>query len=130
MNKRAFTTALAKYIANPIVKRVAGRGPWWALLETRGRRTGEPRRNPVGNGSKGDTFWIVAEHGHQANYVKNLKADPRVRVKVKGKWRTGVATLMPEDDARARQRTLSRFNSALVRTMGTQLLTIRIDLDP
>ena len=28
-----------------------------AILETRGRKSGKPRRVPVGNGRKGDSFW-------------------------------------------------------------------------
>jgi deazaflavin-dependent oxidoreductase (nitroreductase family) len=130
MDKRTVSTALAKYVANPLTKHLAGRVPFWALLETKGRKSGQPRRNPVGNGLKGDTFWLVAEHGRKAQYVKNIAADPHVRVKVRGTWRSGVATLMPEDDVLERQKTLSRFNSFIVRTAGTDPMTVRIDLDP
>ena len=41
----------------------------FALLETTGRRTGLARQTPVGNGLDGDTFWLVAAHGAQADYV-------------------------------------------------------------
>ena len=51
----------------------------FALLETTGRRTGLARHTPVGNGLCGDTFWLVAAHGTQADYVRNLQAEPRVR---------------------------------------------------
>lgn len=129
MDKRRVSRALGKYVVNPLVKTVAGYVPWWALLETKGRTTGRRWRNPVGNGLDGDTFWIVAEHGHDAGYVKNIKADPRVRVRVGGRWRSGVAHILDEDDARARQRTLRRVNAAFVRLMGTELLTVRIDLE-
>jgi F420H(2)-dependent quinone reductase len=44
-----------------------------AILETRGRRSGQPRRTPVGNGRTGTTFWIIAEHGTHAGYVRNLR---------------------------------------------------------
>jgi deazaflavin-dependent oxidoreductase (nitroreductase family) len=121
---------LAKRIVNPITGRLAGHVPWWALLETTGRRSGLPRRNPVGNGLRGDTFWIVAEHGYHADYVRNVIADPRVRIRVNGRWRSGTATVMPEDDPYDRQRRLSRFNATVVRAAGTALLTVRIDLDP
>ncbi len=130
MDKRRISRALAKYFVNPVVKLVAGYVPWWALLETIGRKTGRPWRNPVGNGLVGDTFWIVAEHGYQAGYVKNIMANPRVRLRVGARWREGVAHVLPDDDARERQRTLRRFNAALVRLMGTDLLTVRVDLDP
>lgn len=53
IDERKFTTALGRHIVNPLVSLVAGYVPWWALLETRGRRSGQPRRNPVGNGLRG-----------------------------------------------------------------------------
>ncbi len=130
VDKRQLSRSLARYLVNPIVARVAGYVPWWSLLETTGRKSGRPRRNPIGNGLDGDTFWIVAEHGRSASYVRNIKANPNVRVRVGGRWRTGRATLMPQDDARERQRQLRRVNAAFVRLMGTDLLTVRIDLDP
>lgn len=129
VDKLAVTRAAAKYLVNPVVSLVAGYVPWWALLETRGRRSGVPRRNPVGNGLKGDTFWIVAEHGRRAGYVKNIKADPRVRIRVGGRWRNGVAHVMQADDPRARQQHLRKVNAAFVRLMATELLTIRVDLE-
>jgi deazaflavin-dependent oxidoreductase (nitroreductase family) len=132
VTKRRFTTALARYLVNPIVTLLVrarlARG--WAILETRGRKSGLPRRNPVGNGLAGDTFWIVAEHGRKAGYVRNIQADPHVRVFVDGTWRTGTAHPLPDDDPVARQRQLPSLNARFVRLMGTDLLTIRIDLEP
>jgi deazaflavin-dependent oxidoreductase (nitroreductase family) len=130
MDKRLISRALGKYVVNPVVKLVAGYVPWWALLETTGRKSGRPRRNPVGNGLDGNTFWIVAEHGRRAGYVRNLKANPRVRLRVGGRWRNGIARVLEDDDARARQRRLRPVNAAFVRLMGTDLLTVRVDLDP
>lgn len=129
MNKREVTNTIARYGVNPVVSLIAGYVPWWALLETRGRRSGRPVRNPVGNGLDGNAFWIVAEHGKQAGYVKNIKADPNVRLRVGGRWRSGVAHVLAEDDARERQRRMRRFNAIFVRMMSTDLLTIRIDLN-
>ncbi len=110
----------------------AGRAPAaFALLETTGRRTGQARQTPVGNGLDGDTFWLVAAHGTQADYVRNLVAQPRVRVKGAGAWRSGTAVVLPEDDAAARSRTLPhQCDAAIGRLMASAPLTIRIDLDP
>jgi deazaflavin-dependent oxidoreductase (nitroreductase family) len=136
--KRRVVHALQTRVFNPPIKALLARGltpPGIALLETTGRRTGRSRTTPVGDGLEGDTFWIVAEHGRGAAYVRNLEAQSRVRVKVRGRWRTGTAHVLAEDDARARQRALGRrhplrrLNAASVRAMGTDLLTIRIDLD-
>lgn len=130
MDKRTVTSGLAKYAVNPVVSRVAGLVPWYALLETRGRSTGRPRRTPVGDGLREGRFWIVSDHGYASAYVKNIQHDPRVRVRTHGRWRSGVATLLPEDDPVARQRTLGLgANGLFVRLVGTTLLTVRIDLD-
>jgi len=71
----------------------------FALLETTGRCTGLARHTPVGNGLDGDTFWLVASHGTQADYVRNLLAQPRVRVKAGGAWRSGTAVVATWTDA-------------------------------
>ena len=130
--KRRLATGFTRYVVNPVVKLAIRlrlvRG--WAILETRGRKSGLPRQTPVGNGLLGDTFWIVAEHGRKAGYVRNIAADPRVRVFVHGRWRTGTAELMPDDDPVARQRNLPRLNARMVRLVGTDLLTVRVDLEP
>lgn len=137
MDKRRFTTNLAKYTLNPVVRGLGRMGIsiGTALLETTGRKSGQPRQTPVTNGLDGDTFWIVTEHGHRAAYVRNIKANARVRVKVGRTWRSGTAHLMPEDDAEARRRSLGtslmrRMNAGTISVMATELLTVRIDLEP
>ncbi|MBW3607257.1 MAG: nitroreductase family deazaflavin-dependent oxidoreductase [Actinobacteria bacterium] len=132
--KRKLVTTLQVRLLNPPIRALAARGlaPGVALLETTGRRSGKPRRNPVSFGlERGtDTFWIVAEMGRHAAYVRNIEADPRVRIRLRRGWRSGTAHIIEAADARARLRTLSRLNAAGVRAMGTDLLVIRVDLDP
>ena len=109
-----------------------------AILETRGRSTGRPRRVPVGNGRKGDSFWIIAEHGMRANYVRNIARDPQVRVRLRiglrYRWLTGIATVLPDDDALARQRRiiawhpLRALNAINVRVLGADLVTVHVRL--
>jgi len=43
--------------------------------------------------------------------------------------RSGTAQLLPNADAKARLRELPQMNSFGVRSFGTNLLTVRIDLD-
>ena len=136
---RAAETRLANRLVCALLAR--GRlGSTYALLETTGRRSGRTRRTPVANGLRGETFWLLAAHGRNAHYVHNIGASPRVRVGVvqQGtlRWRDGVAQPLPDDDARARQRDLGRgrlgykLDALLLRALATELLTIRIDLDP
>jgi deazaflavin-dependent oxidoreductase (nitroreductase family) len=134
VSKRRLSKFLSVRVFNPLVKTAARLGiplPWVVILETTGRRTGRPRRTPVGKALVGETLWIVAEHGRRAGYVRNIEANPRVRVRLGRRWRTGSARTLPEDDPRERQRRIpNKANSVFVRAMGSELLTVRIDLDP
>ena len=131
--KRRVSTFITTKLVNPGVRFMLDRGiapKTVALLETTGRKSGQPRRTPVGNGLRGAQFWIVTEHGRRAAYVKNIEADPRVRVKVGRRWYSGTARVLPDDDPHERMRTLRRpANDSAVRLMGTEHLTIRVDLD-
>ncbi len=103
----------------------------FALLWTTGRRSRLPHYTPVGNGLAGEVFWLVAAHGTQADYVCNLQADPKVRLKIGRQWRSGTGVVLPDDDPAARSRTLPhRWDAAIGRIMASEPLTIRIDLDP
>jgi deazaflavin-dependent oxidoreductase (nitroreductase family) len=140
--KHQIVHRLQKYLLNPPIKLALAIGlalPGYALLETKGRKTGKPRRKPVGDGQSGKQFWLVAEHGMKAGYIRNVERDPHVRLKLREglryRWRTGTAHLLSDDDPRERQRWLashlrsSAGNARAVRLFGTQLLTVRIDLD-
>jgi deazaflavin-dependent oxidoreductase (nitroreductase family) len=131
-----------KLVLNRLVKAAFELGippPGDALIETIGRRSGRPRTTPVCDGMDGTTFWVIAQHGRQAEYVRNIEANPRVRVKASGgtgaRWRAGTAHILDDDDPRERQRIARWTNLArglcvsASELMGTDFLTIRIDLD-
>ncbi len=109
-----------------------------AILETRGHRSGKLRRVPVGNGRKGDEFWIIAEHGLRAAYVRNIQHDPCVRVRLRiglrYRWVPGIATVLTDDDPLARQRRIIRWhplraiNAINVRLLGADLITVQVRL--
>jgi deazaflavin-dependent oxidoreductase (nitroreductase family) len=132
-----------KSLVNPLVRlafRLGIPDPGDALLETTGRRTGHARRTPVCDGLEGDTFWLLSQRGRSADWVRNIEANPRVRVKVRtgpaGVWRAGTAHIVDEDDPRERQQILSRGNIwrrlcvSTSAAMATNLVSVRIDLDP
>ena len=122
--KRQVVHRVQRLVVNPI-----GRQLPVTMLETTGRKTGQPRRTAVGGKLVDNQYWMVSEHGDHSDYVHNIKADPVVRLRINGQWRSGTAHLLPDDDPRARLRSLPRLNSAGVRAAGTELLTIRVDLD-
>jgi deazaflavin-dependent oxidoreductase (nitroreductase family) len=131
-----------RYVLNPLMRLLlsVGLNPLGlAILETRGRVTGKTRRVPVGNGRKGDSFWIIAEHGTRAGYVHNIQDDPHVRVRLRiglrYRWVPGIATVRPDDDPLARQRKiiawhpLRALNAIYVRVFGADLLTVHVQLN-
>jgi deazaflavin-dependent oxidoreductase (nitroreductase family) len=133
---------LQERLVNPVVKvawRLGIPPPGDALLETIGRRTGLPRWTPVCDGLDGQTFWLVAQAGHRADWVRNIEANPRVRVKVaswpRTTWRAGTARILDDDDPGERQAIIGRANVArrlcicASRALDTNPLTVRIDLD-
>jgi deazaflavin-dependent oxidoreductase (nitroreductase family) len=112
-------------VINPVARRLPGQ----VVLETTGRATGEPRRSPIGGRVVGDELWFVSMHGEASNYIRNIKADNAVRVRIHGRWRTGTAFLLPDDNALARNAQMPLINRTANRRLGTDLLTVRIDLD-
>ena len=134
---------MQRFILNPLFRLLfaIGLNPLGlAILETRGHASGKIRRVPVGNGRKGDSFWIIAEHGTRAGYVRNIQHDPHVRVRLRiglrYRWVPGIATIRPDDDPLARQRRiiawhpLRALNAMYVRVWGADLLTVHVQLNP
>ena len=134
---------LQRYLMNPLMRLllVVRINPYGlVILETRGNVTGKIRRVPVGNGRKGDSFWIIAEHGTRAGYVRNIARAPHVRVRLRSglryHWVPGIATLRPDDDPLARQRhiiawhPLRALNAVYVRVLGADLLSVHVQLNP
>jgi deazaflavin-dependent oxidoreductase (nitroreductase family) len=122
--KRRIVHTVQRRVVNPIGRRLPV-----TMLETLGRKSGLPRRTAVGGAVIDNAFWMVSEHGAHSHYVMNIAANPAVRVRIRGRWRTGTAHLLPDDDPVARLRQLPGLNSGVVRVMGSELLTIRVDLD-
>jgi len=112
----------------PMFRIAAGFVPGFGLVETTGRRTGLPRRTPVGGRISAGAFWFVAGIGRETFYVRNIEANPRVRVTALGRWRTGTAHLLDEDDARRRMFWVNPANGFFLLLAGGRRLTVRVDL--
>jgi deazaflavin-dependent oxidoreductase (nitroreductase family) len=89
------------------------------------------------NGVIRDELWIVAEHGHRAGYVRNLVANPAVRVKIGRSWRQGAAVVLAEDEALARTAWIAeqlgrskKMEVLVTRLFCVDPVTIRVKLSP
>ncbi|MGE2722607.1 nitroreductase/quinone reductase family protein [Mycolicibacterium celeriflavum] len=124
MDTRRLLDAIHRRV-NPFAQRIQSQ----AVVETTGRVSGKPHRTPVSGRLEGRTFWFVSMNGESADYVRNIKAHNAVRLRIDGRWRTGRAYPMPDDDAHARNARLPGLGGLVNRAFGTDLLTIRVDID-
>jgi deazaflavin-dependent oxidoreductase (nitroreductase family) len=63
-------------------------------LTTTGRRSGQPREIEIWFTSRDARYYLIAEHGEAAQWVRNVRAEPRVRTRVDGQERAGRARVV------------------------------------
>ena len=129
-----------RYTINPLMRLLlaVGINPLGvAILETWGHASGKTRRVPVGNGRKGDLFWIIAEHASRAGYVRNIQHDPHVRVRLRiglrYRWVPGIATGAPTMTCSPAAETSPAPAAGLQRDIrarfGADLLTVHVQIN-
>ncbi|HEX9177226.1 MAG TPA: nitroreductase/quinone reductase family protein [Mycobacterium sp.] len=130
LRKFKFERQVGRAVVNPLVAALDRRGIRSKLvveLETTGRKSGEPRHVPLTGSADEGGVWVISQHGHRAGWAHNISADPRVRVRVNGRWRTGTAAFRPDDDVRARARS---FGSGKVSGTAAALAMRAMESDP
>ncbi len=63
-------------------------------LTTKGRVTGLPREIEIWYVARAGSFYVLAEHFHRAQWVKNIAKEPRVHVRVGTRRFAATATLL------------------------------------
>lgn len=108
------------------------------ILETTGRRSGEPRQIEIWFAADAlrDRLYLLAGGRDQAQWVRNIRASPAVRVRIGGQWFAGKAAEVEGGPGELEARRLVGGKYGHWRE-GTQLtgwardsLPIAIDLDP
>ena len=66
-------------------------------LTTTGRKTGQPREIEIWWLEHGGRYYILAENGHAAQWVKNIANEPRVRVRLGDREFTATARALDEE---------------------------------
>jgi deazaflavin-dependent oxidoreductase (nitroreductase family) len=114
-------------VVNPLARALAGVAPWWVVLETTGRKSGRPRRVPLARGPvEGNVTWVIAVHGPHSGFVNNIEASPEVRLRLRGRWRSGTASVGPMDPAVVRR--FNRYGRSGPAVMGIDPALVRIEL--
>jgi deazaflavin-dependent oxidoreductase (nitroreductase family) len=98
---------------NPLVRSASGgrvlsalQLPWFSLLPpqgfgvltTTGRKTGKPRRKCVRAIRRGDRAYIVSIGGASAAWLKNIRANPEVSLRIRGGTFAGRARELSDPD--------------------------------
>ena len=113
---------------NPATRGIAGYVPWWVLLETTGRHTGQARRTPLATGPfDGSSLAVVSGYGERAAFVRNIRSNPCIRIKRRGRWLEGTAEVV--DPTPAAVERLGTYAKGILLRVGKDpkvvILTIR-----
>jgi deazaflavin-dependent oxidoreductase (nitroreductase family) len=67
-------------------------------LQTTGRASGRPRTIEIWFATDGERIYMLAGGRHHAHWVRNLIADPRVRVRIGGQTVPGTARVIEGEE--------------------------------
>jgi deazaflavin-dependent oxidoreductase (nitroreductase family) len=103
------------------------------LLTTFGRKSGKPRVTPLVYEEQGNTILVASARGHSADWLHNIRANPKVIVRVGRRQFDAVAdvTSDPEEIANYLQRQIDRNPTAfgvILRSEGLSSKPSRADL--
>ena len=82
----------------------------YLYLTTVGRTTGEPRQIEIWFIQSEGKFYVLAEHFHDAQWVKNIERNPRVHVRVGDQEFEATARALDERRDRQAWQTAQRFS--------------------
>jgi deazaflavin-dependent oxidoreductase (nitroreductase family) len=96
-------------MSNALPERLA-REPY-CYLETTGRVTGRPHEIEIWFASEGGTLYLLSGGGDRADWVRNLRKEPRVRVRIRDVTFAGTARPIEgaEDDPLARRLLAAKY---------------------
>ena len=107
----------------------------FAYVTTTGRRTGLPREIEIWFAHVDGTVYLMSGGGERAQWVRNLRAQPRATVRVGGRELPGAARVLDArdaEDARARRALIGKYRprySGDLASFEARALVVAIDLD-
>ena len=70
----------------------------FGVLTTKGRKTRQPRRTCIRAIREDDTAFVVAIGGDRTGWLRNVRADPRVKLRIRGGTFDGVARALRDEE--------------------------------
>ena len=106
----------------------------FCYLTTVGRRTGHARTIEIWFGLEGDTVYLLSGGGDSAHWVRNLKVNSNVSIKLGRKAYPGTARLIEskDEDAKARRMLAAKYEGwepgKRLSSWARNSLTVAVDL--
>jgi deazaflavin-dependent oxidoreductase (nitroreductase family) len=105
----------------------------YCYLTTRGRVTGNEHEIEIWYARHGDTLYLLAGAGDRSDWVRNLRAEPRVTVRIGDVTHAGRGRVVddPDEDERARMLVFDKYqprNRGELVSWRVAALPVAIDL--
>jgi deazaflavin-dependent oxidoreductase (nitroreductase family) len=83
----------------------------FCYLTTHGRITGRPHEIEIWYARAGDTFYLMSGGGEHSDWVRNLRANPAVRLRVDGSTYAAIARVLDDgpEERRARELVFEKY---------------------
>ncbi len=83
----------------------------FCYVTTTGRRTGKPHQIEIWFGADGSTIYLLSGGGDRSDWVKNLRVEPAVHVRIANReWQAKARVVEDRDeDARARRLLAAKY---------------------
>lgn len=106
------------------------RGVGECSLITTGRSTGRPHEIPIWFAAVADRVFMLAGGREKAHWVRNLQADPVVRVRIRGRTFEGHGRAVEgdADDPVVREAIAAKYGTRWLTRWLREALPVRIDL--
>lgn len=107
----------------------------FCYLTTTGRTSGQPREIEIWFGLEGDTLYMLSGGGEKSHWVRNLRRDPAVSVRISDRHFYGRARVVAQDmpeDALARRLLVAKYAPGYANDLtswGRTALPVAVDLD-
>jgi deazaflavin-dependent oxidoreductase (nitroreductase family) len=108
----------------------------FCYLTTLGRRTGLERTIEIWFALEEDVLYMLSGGGDRSDWVRNLKRDPRVSVRLGRSTRPGMARIVdhPDEEAHARRLLAGKYQGwregKRLSGWARNSLPVAVDLDP
>jgi len=105
----------------------------YCYLTTRGRRTGNPHTIEIWFGLEGATLYLLAGSGESSDWVKNLRREPEVQIRLDGVTYSATARVVTDraEDELARGMLVSKYQPGYnddLTNWGKTAVPVAIDL--